>query len=182
MGNAGFGRWVLTAPGKIKIGDDEYEVNEDFKLQTLELSEALNLDELDAAALFLGAESEAQELDRSQIQTAVIRFHRRREYVLLCLRILVKTALDGGDSEVLGLEHLQMAVQIIVGVHETTNLSNAYGFWIKCLTTMDSIEKWLHVISERVNNTQVLRGDHDFPATKSDKATREPGCDMHAHD
>jgi nuclear pore complex protein Nup205 len=156
MGNAGFGRWVLTAPGKIKIGDDEYEVNEDFKLQTLELSEALNLDELDAAALFLGAESEAQELDRSQIQTAVIRFHRRREYVLLCLRILVKTALDGGDSEVLGLEHLQMAVQIIVGVHETTNLSNAYGFWIKCLTTMDSIEKWLHVISERVNNTQVL--------------------------
>jgi nuclear pore complex protein Nup205 len=156
MGNAGFGRWVLTAPGKIKIGDDEYEVNEDFKLQTLELSEALNLDELDAAALFLGAENEAQELDRSQIQTAVIRFHRRREYVLLCLRILMKTALDGGDSEVLGLEHLQMAVQIIVGVHETTNLSNAYGFWIKCLTTMDSIEKWLHVISERVNNTQVL--------------------------
>jgi nuclear pore complex protein Nup205 len=86
----------------------------------------------------------------------VIRFHRRREYVLLCLRILMKTALDGGDSEVLGLEHLQMAVQIIVGVHETTNLSNAYGFWTKCLTTMDSIEKWLQVISERVNNTQVL--------------------------
>lgn len=68
----------------------------------------------------------------------------------------MKTALDGGGPEVLGLEALQTAAQIIVGVHETTNLSNAYGFWIKCLTTMDSIEKWLQVISDRVMGTQVL--------------------------
>ncbi|KAF2031203.1 hypothetical protein EK21DRAFT_111239 [Setomelanomma holmii] len=149
-------RQTLSA-GKIKIGEDEYEVNDDFKQQTFELSEALNLDELDAAALFLGAESEAQELDRSQLQTAVIRFHRRREYILLCLRILMRTALDGGeDQEAMRVDALQLAVQYIVGVNETSNLSNAYGFWMKCLTTMDSIERWLQMIAERVQSTQVV--------------------------
>ncbi|KAH8722403.1 nucleoporin Nup186/Nup192/Nup205 [Phaeosphaeriaceae sp. PMI808] len=148
-------RQMLNA-GKITVGDNEYEVNDDFKQQTLELSEALNLDELDAAALFLGAQSEAQELDRSQLQTAVIRFHRRREYVLLCLRILMRTALDGGDSDVAPVDMLSLAVQLIVGVNETSNLSNAYGFWIKCLTTMESIERWLQVIAERVQSTQVV--------------------------
>ncbi|CAN9265100.1 unnamed protein product [Alternaria alternata] len=142
--------------GKIKIDDNEYEVNDDFKQQTLELADALNLDELDAAALFLGAESEAQELDRSQLQTAVIRFHRRREYVLLCVRILIKTALDNGDSEVEGLPVLQEAAQMIVGVHGTTNLMNAYGFWTKCLTSMEAVEKWLQSIAERVQSTQVV--------------------------
>ncbi|KAH3913258.1 hypothetical protein HBH56_113700 [Parastagonospora nodorum] len=148
-------RQALSA-GKIKLGDDEYEVNDDFKQQTLELSENLNLDELDAAALFLGAETEAQELDRSQLQTAVIRFHRRREYVLLCLRILMKTALDGADPDVPGLDALQMAVHIVVGVNETTTLSNAYGFWIKCLTTMGSIEQWLTSVSDRLNATSIV--------------------------
>jgi nuclear pore complex protein Nup205 len=146
----------LTAPGKIKIDDNEYEVNDDFKQQTLELADALDLDELDAAALFLGAQSEAQELDRSQLQTAVIRFHRRREYLLLCLRILMKTALDNGDVEVAGVTAMQNAVQVIVGVHGSTNLASAYGFWTKCLTSMESIEKWLQFIAERVQSTQVV--------------------------
>ncbi|CAE7020686.1 nuclear pore complex subunit [Pyrenophora teres f. teres] len=142
--------------GKIKIDDNEYEVNDDFKQQTLELADALDLDELDAAALFLGAQSEAKELDRSQLQTAVIRFHRRREYVLLCVRILMKTALDSEDAEVEGLPILQEATQMIVGVHGTTNLAGAYGFWTKCLTSMESVERWLHFIAERVQSTQVV--------------------------
>ncbi|KAF1837783.1 hypothetical protein BDW02DRAFT_627713 [Decorospora gaudefroyi] len=142
--------------GKIKIDDHEYEVNEDFRQQTLELADALDLDELDAAALFLGAESEAQELDRSQLQTAVIRFHRRREYILLCVRILLKTALDNGDAEVEALPVLQEAAQMVVGVHGTTNLTSAYGFWTKCLTGMASVERWLQFIAERAQSTQVV--------------------------
>ena len=145
-----------TLPGKINIDDSEYEVNDDFKQQTLELADALDLDELDAAALFMGAQSEAQELHRSQLQTAVIRFHRRREYILLCLRIIMKTALEIGEAEIQGLDAFQLAVQVIVGVQGTTSLANAYGFWAKCLTSMESIEKWLHAIAERVQSTQVV--------------------------
>ncbi|KAL5114135.1 hypothetical protein ACEQ8H_007979 [Pleosporales sp. CAS-2024a] len=142
--------------GTIRVGDAEYEVNDDFKQQALELAENLHLDELDAAALFLRAQSEAQELDRSQLQTAVIRFHRRREYVLLCLRILIKTALDGAGADVPGLDALRTAVHIVVGVHETTSLSGAYGFWAKCFTTMASIEQWLNAVADRLNATQVV--------------------------
>jgi nuclear pore complex protein Nup205 len=147
---------VLTALGKIKIDDNEYEVNDDFKQQALELADALDLDELDAAALFMGAESESQELDRSQLQTAVIRFHRRREYVLLCVRIIMKNALDNGDTELEGLQALQMAAQLIVGVEGTTNLAPAYGFWTKCLVGMESVERWLQFIAERVQSTHIV--------------------------
>ncbi|KAF1921405.1 nucleoporin Nup186/Nup192/Nup205 [Ampelomyces quisqualis] len=149
-------RQVLSS-GTIPIGDAEYAVNADFQQQTLELADALALDELDAAALFLGAQREARELDRSPLQTAVIRFHRRREYVLLCVRILMKAALDpGSDAGVVRVDALQLAVQYIVGVDGTANLSSAYGFWVKCLTTMESIEKWLHAIAERFQSTHVV--------------------------
>jgi nuclear pore complex protein Nup205 len=68
----------------------------------------------------------------------------------------MKTALDSPDADVEHLEALQLAVHYIVGVNETSNLVNAYGFWTKCLTTMDSIERWLHWIAERVQSTHVL--------------------------
>ncbi|KAH7384292.1 nucleoporin Nup186/Nup192/Nup205 [Phaeosphaeria sp. MPI-PUGE-AT-0046c] len=143
--------------GKITIDGEDYDVNDEFKQDTLELSEALNLDELDAAALFMGAQSEAQEIDRSPLQTAVIRFHRRREYILSCLRMLMRTVLDSGETDdVVRVDALPLAVQIIVGINESSNLANAYGFWTKCLATMDSIEKWLQVIAERVQSTQVV--------------------------
>ncbi|KAF1922872.1 uncharacterized protein M421DRAFT_426491 [Didymella exigua CBS 183.55] len=149
----------LLAGGKITIDDNEYEVNDDFKQQTLELADALDLDEVDAAALFMAAAAEAAELDRTQLQTAVIRFHRRREYVLLCLRILMKTALDNGDNaetDVEGMPAFQRAVQIILGVEGAVNLVNAYGYWNKCLTGMSNVEKWLQQILERVQSTQIV--------------------------
>ena len=142
--------------GKIPIGDDEYDVNDDFKQQTLELAEALNLDELDAAALFHGATKPAHAMGRSCLQTAIIRFHRRRELVLMCLRILMQTGLDTEDPGDLPIDMLRQAVQIVVGVNESGSLANAYGFWTKCLTSMESIEKWLHVIAERVQSAMVV--------------------------
>ncbi|KAF2825671.1 hypothetical protein CC86DRAFT_467332 [Ophiobolus disseminans] len=148
-------RQALRA-GNITIAEEEYAVNDDFKQQTLELAEALNLDELDAAALFMGAEAEKQELERSQFQVAVMRFHRRRECILLSLRILVRTALDTEDVDADGIDTFRLAVQHIIGVSESGNLANAYGFWMKCLTTMESIERWLQVLVERVQSTHVV--------------------------
>ncbi|KAI8932148.1 hypothetical protein NX059_011031 [Plenodomus lindquistii] len=142
--------------GNITVDEDEYEVNQDFQQQTLELADALDLDELDAAALFLGAQHEAQEIDRSQLQAAVLRFHRRRETVLVCLRMLMKTALDNGETVVDSQETLQRAVHIILGVADGANLASAYGFWVKCLTSMESVEKWLQFIAERIQSTQVV--------------------------
>ncbi|KAF2190125.1 hypothetical protein K469DRAFT_657840 [Zopfia rhizophila CBS 207.26] len=141
--------------GKIQIGDEEYEINDDFKQQTLEMAEALDLDELDSATLFLAAQKESQQLDRSQLMTAVIRFHRRREFLLSCLRILAKAAVDNGEEEVEGRENLIRAIEIIVGI-EGPNFEGAHKFWAKCLTSMGDIEKWLQQIAERLQSAQVV--------------------------
>jgi nuclear pore complex protein Nup205 len=142
--------------GKIAIGDTEYSVNDDFKQQTLEMAEALDLDELDAAAFFMGAEDEAKELDRSQLQTAVIRFHRRREYILLSVRMLLKAAVDNGEAEIDGQSQLQMAAQILLDIVSGTDFKPAYRFWAKCLDSMGAIEKWLQSIAERLQSAQVV--------------------------
>ncbi|KAF2871546.1 nucleoporin Nup186/Nup192/Nup205 [Massariosphaeria phaeospora] len=147
-------RNTLTA-GKITIGGDVYEVNDEFKQHTLELAGALDLDEVEAAALFFSASDEAQELDRSQSQAAVIRFHRRREYVVLCLRLLTKIALDNGEVEVEGIQSLQLAVELVTNI-VGNNFDGAHRFWAKCLSSMDTIEKWLQSIGERLQSAQVV--------------------------
>ncbi|KAF2273141.1 uncharacterized protein EI97DRAFT_190643 [Westerdykella ornata] len=146
-------RKTLTS-GQIKIGEEEYSVNDEFKQRTIELADFLDLDELDAAALFMGAENEAKDLDRSQEQTAIIRFHRRREYALLCIRLMTKAALEDVDTELVGFEVLLKAVQIIIGAEGEVN--TAYKFWARCLAAMESIENWLQLIFERLQSAQVV--------------------------
>ncbi|KAF2112983.1 nucleoporin Nup186/Nup192/Nup205 [Lophiotrema nucula] len=135
------------ASGKIQIGEEEYEVNEDFKNETSSISQWLDLDQLETARLFLDSKDEANELDRTQQVTTVLRFHRRREYILLCLRMIAKAALDYGDEEIEGQEALLKAAQIIMGV-QGVNFEGAHRFWQKCLTSMADIEKWLQTIAE----------------------------------
>ncbi|KAF1996759.1 hypothetical protein P154DRAFT_472086 [Amniculicola lignicola CBS 123094] len=148
-------RKVLAA-GKITIDGVEYQVNDDFKQQTLEMAEALDLDEVQTAECFMGAKTEAEQLDRSQLQTAVIRFHRRRETILLCLRIMIKTSIDNGDVEVEGQDTLEKAVCIIIGVDGSNNYTKAHSFWAKCLKSMEEIEKWLQRISETLQSAQMV--------------------------
>jgi nuclear pore complex protein Nup205 len=54
------------------------------------------------------------------------------------------------------VDSLRLAVQVIVGVSDSGNLANAYGFWTKCLTTMQTIESWLNTIAERVQSAQIV--------------------------
>lgn len=142
--------------GKVTIDDVEYELNDEFKQQTLEMAEALDLDEMEAAAYMVGAQTEATELDRSQLQTAVIRFHRRRELVLLCLRMLFKLAFENADAETDQDEILRRAAAVILGVENTQNFAMAYMFWGKCLESMLAIEKWLQNIAERLQSAHVV--------------------------
>lgn len=111
---------------------------------------------MEAAAYFMGAQQEALDLDRPQAQTAIIRFHRRRECILLCLRILVHAALDSGEEEIQDSDMLQLAVEYVVGVQGTNNFASAYQFWGKCFENMGDIEKWLQRIAERLQSAQVV--------------------------
>ena len=104
----------------------------------------------------MGAQQEAQDLDRPQAQTAIIRFHRRRECILLCLRILMQAALDSGEDELPEMDMFQLAVEVVVGVQGTNNFASAYQFWGRCFENMGDIERWLQRISERLQSAQVV--------------------------
>jgi nuclear pore complex protein Nup205 len=143
--------------GKIKIDEEEYAINDEFKQQTIEIAEFLDLDELQSAALFLAAQKEAPELDRTQSMTAIIRFHRRREFLLSCLRLIMKIACDSPDveSDIEGRDIFRRAVGFIVGV-QGTNYAGAFKYWEKCLSSMAEIEKWLHQIAEQMQRYAVV--------------------------
>jgi nuclear pore complex protein Nup205 len=105
----------------------------------------------------MGAEKECEEIDRTQLQTAVIRFHRRRELVLICIRMIMKQGLDSGESEEPVVEFMQNAALLIVGVDPgTTNFAPGHHFWSKCLKSMEAIETWLLMIAERMQSAQVV--------------------------
>ncbi|KAF2667226.1 hypothetical protein BT63DRAFT_333234 [Microthyrium microscopicum] len=93
---------VPGANAKIEIDNVEYEVNEDFRNQSLQLADELNLDERESAKLLLLAQDDARDFDRTAIVSAIMRFHRRRQYLLECIRLLFHLstgALGEDDSE-----------------------------------------------------------------------------------
>src|ERR1700759_3152877 len=63
--------------GEIEVDDVIYSINEDFRQQTIQVSDELDLDEIDCARLFLRSQNDAQEWDRSPIVSAIMRFHKR---------------------------------------------------------------------------------------------------------
>lgn len=66
----------------------EYSVNQEFQQGVLELADSINIDELQAAKMFLVAQEEAQLLDRPPLIAAIMRFHERRLFLLEALRLV----------------------------------------------------------------------------------------------
>jgi len=79
--------------GTITIDGDDYAINDDFKQQTVQIADALDLDELQSAALLYAAQRDSRELDRPPLMTSIIRFHKRRQFLLECLRLGIKLSL-----------------------------------------------------------------------------------------
>ncbi|KAI4143920.1 MAG: hypothetical protein LQ341_002780, partial [Variospora aurantia] len=86
-------RTKLTS-GIIQIDESEYSVNQDFQESSIQLADALDLDELESAKLVLSAQNDAELLGRSTIVSAVIAFHEKRQFLLESLRMLVRNAQD----------------------------------------------------------------------------------------
>ncbi|OCL14310.1 hypothetical protein AOQ84DRAFT_42231 [Glonium stellatum] len=148
-------RQILSS-GTITIDGDDYSVNDDFKQQTIQIADTLDLDELQSAALLHVAQRDSQELDRPPLMTSIIRFHKRRQFLLECLRLGIKLSLDSEelDDEIRG--RFKIFVCLVLGIPEITINENAYKYWQKCLSGMTEIEKWLHQLSERMQSTYVL--------------------------
>ncbi|KAF2011390.1 hypothetical protein BU24DRAFT_376521 [Aaosphaeria arxii CBS 175.79] len=147
------------AADKVKLGEVEYNLNDDFKQNSLDIAEGLDLDEIEAAKLFLDAEKQARDFGDSQIKTAFLRFHKRREYVVLCIRILMKAVMDNNGTELEDHEILSKAVRIIIGLGNGTgnvNFGPAHAFWDKCLKTMQTIEAQIQQNLDRLQKAHIV--------------------------
>ncbi|MCJ1247313.1 hypothetical protein MMC30_004527 [Trapelia coarctata] len=150
-----------VSSGTIEIDGVKYSINADFQEETIQLADGLDLDELESARLlFLGRE-EAETIDRPALACAVIRFHETRQYLLECLRLVLKQSQDLDC-----VEELRLAIQQIVSlVLETKDgpARNGSLFARKCVTAMEGCEKWLQALGERVQSAMTL-GQTTTPA------------------
>jgi nuclear pore complex protein Nup205 len=110
---------------------------------------------MDAAKLFLLAQNDAPELDRSPIVSAVIRFHKKRQFLLECLRLSFQIPVHN-------LEHAELAAELISFRNQVLNLSapdaeNGSKYWKKCLHALAGIEAWLHVLADRSTRASMMQ-------------------------
>lgn len=146
--------------GKIWIEDVEYEVNEDFQQGALQLADALDLDELEAATMFLAAQEDSQVLDRPPLITAIMRFHERRHFLLECLRLVFLRATEKEPER----EDLKgvfwEAFSYVLDVKDKPH-QNASLFARKGLVSMNDIEKWLLLLGDQVQKASIVGQEED---------------------
>ncbi|KAF2453191.1 nucleoporin Nup186/Nup192/Nup205 [Lineolata rhizophorae] len=145
--------------GRITIDDTEYQVNDDFKNDTAEIADALDLDELRAARLYLHAQQRSHEYDRRPLLAAILTFHKRREFLLECLRILVSLAVDTDtdDEKLPGevREALRRSVRLVLNV-QNGNVSNGSTFFRRCIADLTNMERWLQGLANRLQALSVI--------------------------
>ena len=135
--------------GSLKIEDDDFAVNEDFRQQAIQVADALDLDEVDSAKLFFDALQDAESLDRPPLACSIFLFHELRQYSLECLRLLFHKASDEEiDDEISdGLKNfISLLLQTDNGRPESGST-----FWQRCIDQMTDVERKLHHITDRVH-------------------------------
>ncbi|KAF2138835.1 uncharacterized protein K452DRAFT_320940 [Aplosporella prunicola CBS 121167] len=131
----------------LKVDDLEYQLNDDFRQETIKVADALDLDEIEAAKLCIVAQEDILELDRSLFTASVIRFHKRRQFLLECLRLVLKQSHDPEANEQLATHFGSYALKVL-GIGADHRLENGYAYWQKCLASMGDIERWLQQLAD----------------------------------
>lgn len=116
----------------------------------------MDLDEVEAAKLLILAQEEAPDLDRSPIASAIINFHKRRQFLLECLWLIIKISQD--EEDFVNIQHLhffkdykKQVLNIVDG-----SVDNGSKYWQKCFAALSDIEAWLHKLSERSQRAALI--------------------------
>ncbi|KAF5864788.1 hypothetical protein ETB97_006325 [Aspergillus alliaceus] len=144
--------------GKITVNDLEYSINQEFQQSALQLADALGIDELEAAVMFLGAQEHAQLLDRTPLIAAIMRFHEHRHFLLESLRLILQESfeVERETTQVLMQDMIAFVVEIKNGP-----LRNASLFARKCMKSMEDIEKWLVLVAEQIQKASIVGQTED---------------------
>ncbi|KAF4634335.1 hypothetical protein G7Y89_g3782 [Cudoniella acicularis] len=138
------------ATGKLDVAGTEYQINEQFQQDALQLADDLNLDEREAARLFLQSQDEAEPSGRPARTISIIRFHQRRKFLLDCLRMILQQADDEEQDEGLriGLGGVISSILLQQG--------SSPRFVQKCLSSMADIKSWLQGLTDKFNGASIL--------------------------
>ncbi|KAL4904799.1 hypothetical protein BDW74DRAFT_153531 [Aspergillus multicolor] len=147
------GSRLSVLSGKITIDDVEFQVNDDFQQGTLQVADALDLDELLAALLFFKAQESSQEFDRPPVITAIINFHQRRNFLLESLRLIFQ---ESFEVEREGTQEMMQDMLAHVVEIKDGQLRNASLYTRKCLKSMEDIEKWLSLLNDQIQKASIV--------------------------
>ena len=136
--------------GKLDISGDEYTINEEFQQGALQLADELDIDELDAAGIFLEAQAETDASGRPALTNSILRFHQRRKRVLDCISLVLQLSADVNQDDQLRAG-LQGIVNSIVEAGETQ-----LRYTQRCLSSMSEIKAWLQRLAEKLSGASVL--------------------------
>ncbi|OAX85515.1 hypothetical protein ACJ72_00104 [Emergomyces africanus] len=139
--------------GKIKLNDVEYAVNQQFQQDVLQVADALDVDEIEAASYYIQAQDDSKKLDRPPVMCTIIRFHERRSFLLECLRLVL---FESFEVEREGTQAIMQ--DFVAKILEIQNgpLRNASLFARKCMDSMTDIEKWLVRLGEFAQKASIV--------------------------
>ena len=140
--------------GKLKLDEEEYEVNSDFKQIALELADSLQLDELDAAKLVLECQEDTDGSPPSVVLASASRFHERREVLLQDMRMVLKESIENDSEDGFGVKMQEVVAEILET--KTGPPSNGSLYARKCISALDDVERSLANLAEQVNKAKVL--------------------------
>lgn len=138
------------------VDDVEYSINEEFKQETIQLADALNLDELLAARLLMLAKSDAESLGRSPLEACIIQFHSRRKDLLACLRLLLKLSVEIESDEEIWVYLRDYVGHVVKESGGGGNVLKRNAFAAKCLSAMADIKRWIQDLVDRIQGASIL--------------------------
>ncbi|CAI4219128.1 unnamed protein product [Parascedosporium putredinis] len=139
--------------GNITVNGDEYQINDEFKQNVLNLSDELEINELEAASLVLDSQDDPGILGRSLLECSIIRFHQHRKYVLDIIRLLVE--LDREAETETGPVYEYATQYLREGVFASNGAQRIIS---RCMTAMKDIRNWVQKLNDKITAAAVLAG------------------------
>ena len=129
-------------------------MNREFQENAAQLADTLDLDEIESAKLLLETQEHAELLDRSIWSSAVIRFQRRRHFLLESLRLIL-TYSTNPDLEDDVRSVSRELIELILETKDGPSRNGAL-YIQKCLQAMCDIELWLQDLGDHVQGAIAL--------------------------
>lgn len=133
---------------KVQIGDYEYSVSNEFREGAIVVSDELDLDELEAAKLCLAVAEDAEGVPETLPLRAILHFHKQRETLLDCVRVIFCKAADEDADDEIAQQLQEVAANIMMGEERRPNEKSAY--WRRCIEGLADIEASIRKTQDHV--------------------------------